>query len=94
MQGCGKMRKIDLKRKEADHWIRTSLLPLIIGFSLIVSKISMIVFQVIGWILFVWGVGTGYLYLFKLYKENKEEVQDVLSKLHLLKAKKKQEDEE
>ncbi len=82
------MRSIDIKRKEADHWIRTSLLPLIIGFSLVVSKISMIVFKVIGWVLFVWGVGTGYLYLFKLYKENKEEVHAVLRKLHLLKEKK------
>ncbi len=85
------MRKINIKRKETDHWIRTSLMPMIIGGSLVIANISMIIFKVIGWVLLIWGIGIGALYLYKLYKANKEKIFGVLKKLYLLKEK---EDEE
>ncbi len=81
------MKPLDLRKKqreEQDHYLRTSLVPLIVGFSLVIAKINMIIFKVIGWILLVWGLGTGGLYL---YKEHKEFILKTLRRLYLIKSK-------
>ncbi len=77
------MRKIETKKPDKDHWIRTCLLPLIIGFSLVVANISMIIFKVIGWILLSFGIITGLLYI----KTNKEKILKFLRKIYLIKEK-------
>ena len=82
------MRKIDIKKPESDHWIRTSLMPILIGGSLVITNISMIIFKVIGWILLIFGLSTGSLYLFKLYKAHKEKILKFLRELHLIKEEK------
>ena len=85
------MKPLDLRKKqreEQDHYLRTSLVPLIVGLSLIIAKINMIIFKVIGWILLVWGLGTGGLYF---YKEHKETILKTLRRLYIIKRKEKEE---
>ncbi len=82
------MRKIDIKKPESDHWIRTSLMPILIGGSLVITNISMILFKVIGWVLLIFGLATGSLYLLKLYKAHKEKILKFLRKLYLIKEEK------
>ena len=75
------------KQKTDDSWIRICLIPLLIGFSLVVTKITMIVFKVIGWVLLIWGLAIGSVYLFRLYKTHREEILKFLRKVYLIKEK-------
>ena len=71
------------KQEELDTWLKVIFLPLIIGFALVFSGITMVLFKVIGWILFLFGIFAGLAYLLKLYGTHKEKIQkakeDVLS---------------
>ncbi|GAH80087.1 unnamed protein product [marine sediment metagenome] len=73
------------KQKKDDSWIRICLLPLIVGFSLVISKISMKLFKIIGWVLLIWGIAIGLLYLLRWYKANKKKVLGFLMKINLIK---------
>ena len=71
------------KQEELDTWLKVIFLPLIIGFALVFSGITMVLFKIIGWALFLFGIFAGLGYLFKLYRTHKEKIQkakeDVLS---------------
>ncbi len=73
------------KQKTDDSWIRICLIPLLIGFSLVVAKITMVIFKVIGWALLVWGLAIGSVYLFRLYKTHRKEILKFLMKIYLIK---------
>ncbi len=79
-----------MKKQKKDDWVRICLIPLIIGFALVVSNISMKIFNVIGWVLLLFGMLTGLGYLFKLYKIHEKKVWDILRKLKLTKKTKGQ----
>ncbi len=79
-----------MEKQKNDLWISTCLLPLIIGFALVYAKISMKIFNLIGWALLIFGILTGSGYLFKLYKTHKEKVWEILKKLKIVKKDKGQ----
>ena len=73
------------KQKRDDSWIRICLIPLIIGFSFVVTSVSMKFFKVIGWALLIWGLSFGAFYLFKLYKTHRKKILKFLMKIYLIK---------
>ena len=75
------------KQNENDLWIKICVLPLVIGFSLVIANITMFIFKVIGWFLLILGIITGAFYVFKLYKAHREKILETLRKLRLLKSK-------
>ncbi len=77
------------ENNKSDLWVRICLIPLLIGFSLVVAKISMFIFKVIGWFLLIFGMLTGLFYLIKLYRANGEKIIKFLEgiKLKLLRKK-------
>ena len=64
------------KERELIQIQNTILLPLIIGFALVVAGITMVIFKAIGWVLLIWGISSGSFYLFKLYKEHKKKIDE------------------
>jgi len=78
--------KIKMK-KQNDAWIKIFLLPFIIGFSLVVSNVSMVIFTIIGWALLIFGTITGTFYASSWYRNNKEKIKKFLRKMKLLKEK-------
>lgn len=56
------------------RWAEIILIPLIVGFALVYANMTMILFKVIGWILFIFGILSGSVYLFKLYKIHQEKI--------------------
>ncbi len=75
------------KKDEVDYWTKICLLPLIIGFALVVAGITNFIFKVIGWVLLIFGLLTGSIYLFKIYKTHKEKILEFLRRLYLIKRK-------
>ena len=75
------------QKNENDLWIKICVLPLVIGFSLVIANITMFIFKVIGWFLLILGIITGAFYIFKLYKAHREKILETLRKLRLLKSK-------
>ena len=72
-------------KQKNDTWIKIFLLPFIIGFSLIYANISMRIFKLIGWFLFVFGIITGSYYAYDYYKNNKTKIREFLMKVYLIK---------
>ncbi|KKN39994.1 hypothetical protein LCGC14_0737650 [marine sediment metagenome] len=61
----------------SDFWLKICLLPLVIGFALIIAGITITIFKVIGWLLFFWGLVWGLIYVYNfLYKPHKEKVDE------------------
>ena len=80
------MRETELKTKkekqrEFDLLTKAVILPLIIGFSLVYAKLSIVIFTVIGWVLLAFGILFGSLYLLKLYHTHKERIQKTKEEL-------------
>ena len=69
------------KQREIDILIKTSILPIIIGFALVYSRITIIFLNIIGWALLMIGISFGLLYLFKLYKNHKEKIKKTKEEL-------------
>jgi len=61
-----------MKQKPLAPWIKYSLLPLIIGGSIVIARTSIIWFTIIGWSMLVFGAIFGYHFLLILYKKHKE----------------------
>ncbi len=69
------------KQHEIDMLIKTIILPLVIGFALVFSGITMTIFNIIGWCLLIFGILTGSFYLIKLYETHKEKVKKTKEEL-------------
>ena len=69
------------KQQDFDLLIKTIILPLVIGFALVFSGITMTLFKVIGWCLLIFGILTGSLYLFKLSRIHKEKIKKTKEEL-------------
>ncbi len=62
---------------DKNTWIKITAFPLIVGFALIINM-EKIIFKVIGWGLLIFGFWTGIFYLYKIYKFNKEKINNFL----------------
>ena len=63
------------KEIQVPTWIKITVFPLIIGIGL--TNMSKILFKWIGWGLLIFGLSTGFYYLYKIYKSNKEKINEV-----------------
>lgn len=75
-----------MKKKQNDLWVTIFLIPFVVGFALISSGIKMLIFVIIGWILFIFSIFTGIILLFGFYKKNKEKILKIMEDLHLTKV--------
>lgn len=84
--GSKRLKKMEMKTKkqkqrEINILAKTIILPIIIGFALVYANITIAFFKIIGWILLIFGILSGSLYLFKLYRIHKEKVKKTKEEL-------------
>ncbi len=89
------MNKEEIKEAKKKHtekiiWMKVIFLPLVVGFSLVYAKINMPLFRLIGWFLLIFGILSGSLYLFMLYKTHEENIKKGKERiLEMFRSKKK-----